>query len=801
MTAAKPVRVQVVAGQGPQAGKGADDAEKEEFPKRPRLEEPPEKPERVAPKEREEPPVSVKPSTRLDPTAPTKPPPEPKAEAAKTEPKPAATTTQPLPAKEPPAARKSDQAAAPARQEPAPKSPPAPVTPVAPLNAALTAAEATGSATTWTFTAEQIRRLGVRRLSELLEHVPGMNSVRDVQGFARSGLRGLVRDGDVLVLVDGLRRNSLYEGRPFFDWPLANAKQVTVRVGRGVDSGAPGNFRAVVRIITARSAPVQAEASGAFPLGIGAHASGNAAVGKVRFFADADFSAGGGQSLPILHDSIDEGAKAQQLRIANNPAGFTDEGGLGMQALGGLEWDRGEQGTLRASARYGFERRGALVGAYSTVTPGSSLEAHAIDAQLQYRRVLSERVSLDVQGWFEQHSTLRLFQVTPPGFQTSALPEGFFPEGVREGLRFKERGLGADLRFTFEAPKEHRFLAGLSIERTGLYDYAHTTNLAYDNTLASPLHRVEPAFLVPQITPEPVLHRITTGIFGDYRWTPSKALAINLSARADLFQVPLADDPARITQMRWLPAFSPRIGFAIRPVESWVTRISFAHGGAAASLKEQFEGVPSGAWNSGRVAGNPALAGFESDTAELGLLWQGAVGTGKARVEAVGFFERVAPIIPRLDTKGTHILGGEASVRLDVSARAGGSISVSVAKAYARDAPPDEQELSYLPWLVANAQVTVPLGSYLSLDANARFGTSRIPAGAPRDEAYRLPMYVRFGAQVRTEWLVRDHLQFAAGLYDFTLRGDADPAASFVAMPEGIPRQPYSARLTARARF
>lgn len=664
-----------------------------------------------------------------------------------------------------------------------------------PMNTALTLAETIASSTTYTFTAEQIRRLGVRRLSELLEFVPGMSSQRDVQGFTRTGLRGLAHDGDVLVLVDGFRRNSLYDGRPLFDWPLANAKQVAVRLASAYDVGAPGNFRAVVRITTARSESVQAEVAGVFPLGVEAHASAHTGTGNVRFFADADVSSANGLSRPISSDAIDVEAKAQQLRPPDGPAGFTDESALFVQALGGLEWDRADQGTLRLTGRYGFERRGALVGAYSTVSPDSSLQTQAIDAQLQYRRKLSARVTLDAEAWFEQHNALRIFQVSPSGFQTSAAREGFFAEGIREWLRFRERGLGAEVHATFEASKEHRLMVGLSAERTGLYDYWHATNLADDDTHLPAMSAVQPELLVPGVTPEPVLHRVSTGAFGDYRWFPVRALALNVSARAQLLQVPQVTEGEPPTQMRWLPVFSPRLGVAFHPVDSWVTRLSYAHGATAASQREQFEGAPAGTLNAGRPPSNPALAGFENDSVELGTLWQTGVRNGRARVEAVLFFERVAPIVQAVTARGVHIFGGEGHFRVDLSSRAGAALSLSAAKASSRDAPEGE---SAVPWFTANAQVTVPLGPNLSVDANARFGASRLPLGAPPTETYVLPAYVRFGLQVRSDWLLREHLQITGGIYDISFGVDADPAAAPVTMPQGIPRQPFNARLTLR---
>ncbi len=772
MSSEKPARVQVTPGQGKTVDEPA--VEERGEPKRPDALE------------------DEKRRTRLDqlgppslPAAkevekPKPPPPEP------AKPEPSAPKPKPAPKTEKPAAIEVKKA------EPAP----APYEP--PLSTELTSAEATASTTTYTFTAEQIRRLGARRLSELLEHVPGMSSTREVQGFARTGLRGLAHDGDVLVLVDGNRRNSLYDGRPLVDWPLANAKQVTVRMGRAYDVGAPGNFRAVVRITTARSEHVQAEVSGAFPLGIEAHASAQTGTGNVRFFADADVSAANGLARPITSDAIDVDAKAQQLRLQDGPAGFTDASAFNVQALGGLEWDRGTKGTLRLTGRYGYEHRGALVGAYSTVSPGSSLQTHSIDAQLQYRRSLSARVTLDAEAWFEQHTTLRVFQVAPAGFQTSAEPEGVFPDGIREWLRFKERGLGAEVHATFEASKEHRLIAGLSAERTGLYDYLHTTNLSADDTHSPAAEPVQPEWLIPGVTPEPVLHRVSTGAFGDYRWSPTRTLAFNVSARADLMQVPhvVAGEP--LTQMRWFPVFSPRVGVAFRPVDSWVSRLSYAHGGTAASQGEQFEGAPAGTLNAGRPSGNPSLAGFENDTVELGTLWQTGLRNGRARVEAVLFFERVAPIVPAVTTRGVHIFGSEAQVRVDFSSRAGGVLSLSAAKAYARDAPESQQELSAVPWFTANAQFTVPLGQYLSVDANARFGTARLPTTAPPTETYLLPAYVRLGLQVRTEWLLREHLQVAAGIYDVSFGADADASAAPVTMPQGIPRQPFNARLTLR---
>ncbi len=107
------------------------------------------------------------------------------------------------------------------------------------------------------FTAEEIRRMGIQSLEELLSFVPSFFATRDVeQGTAfRLGARGRSKFNSefVLVLLDGQRLNDIYTGGPTLlnrYVALEDVKQVEIIRGPGSALYGSGAFLGVVNLVT-----------------------------------------------------------------------------------------------------------------------------------------------------------------------------------------------------------------------------------------------------------------------------------------------------------------------------------------------------------------------------------------------------------------------------------------------------------------------------------------------------------------------------------------------------------------------
>jgi iron complex outermembrane receptor protein len=87
------------------------------------------------------------------------------------------------------------------------------------------------------FTSEDIDRIGARRLTEVLEYLPGVHVAQERAGTKVIGFRGIYSGGNqqVLVMVNGIPlRNTTLGGKPFsWDMPVKNISHVEVIRGPG----------------------------------------------------------------------------------------------------------------------------------------------------------------------------------------------------------------------------------------------------------------------------------------------------------------------------------------------------------------------------------------------------------------------------------------------------------------------------------------------------------------------------------------------------------------------------------------
>ncbi len=114
----------------------------------------------------------------------------------------------------------------------------------------LTPQESPGSITI--FTAEEIKKLGVRDLLDLLNLVPGFYFSGDIEGTTNPGVRGNIAQEAVLLMVDGVEMNELlYGSAPVMNrFAIDQFEKVEVICGPG--SAVQGGFAtyAVINITT-----------------------------------------------------------------------------------------------------------------------------------------------------------------------------------------------------------------------------------------------------------------------------------------------------------------------------------------------------------------------------------------------------------------------------------------------------------------------------------------------------------------------------------------------------------------------
>lgn len=656
----------------------------------------------------------------------------------------------------------------------------------------------------------QIRSLGARNVYEVLDYVPGLTVSRDVQGFYRVGIRGLRSDPEVLVLLNGHRLNNFFDGRALANLPIENLERIEVIRGPGPLLYGAGAFLGVVNIVTDTSDGVRAAAvAGSFG-SVDGHVSGGGSFGDFHLFADADVNKQTGYTKEIPQDNLTSARQSQGLK---DDLRVNDERLL-INVGAGAEYANASLGKLRFSLRYMNEDRGALVGLFDVLGRDSRLKWSVFLADVDYERAISQTVTARARVYFDTQATDRLFQLTPKGFSPSnvALPEGSAcaiptcsPEGFRERSTVSTRTLGLDAAVEAALGESNRLTVGINAEHQSLPGYSYVTNYAGSNVALEGFKKPEGVVYPQENGKGAATRRLNLALYAQDQWTPVQRLSLTVGLRFDAIELPKVNENNEIVGSALVPSINPRAGVVLSVTDAWVLKLLYGRAFRAPTVQELTESIPETSLNQGRFAGNPSLRPATVDSVELGTDLVQSAGDARVRMRGDVFFENFLSPIARVDTTGNIVplrnrlgvttFGAEGEARLEASSRAYAFVNGAWFRAVDVETAEQAQLLTDTPQVRFNTGGTLPLGDWLNLDVNLRYGAERRNNSRSVLELvrrYKIPAYAVVSAQLRTEplWdrvelaLLAQNV-FQAELYDDPPRPDRIPGL--------IPREGFAA--------
>lgn len=252
------------------------------------------------------------------------------------------------------------------------------------------------------FTRDDIRRLGVRTVQQLLNYVPGFQANLDeADHFLAIDVRGRSTSTAeaVLVMIDGQRVNDLFFGAPGFchGLPTENIEQVEIIRGPGSALYGANAFLAVINIKTNRS-------RSDVTLGSGNMNRRYAAINAAKSYGDLKLA-----SFVKLY--ADEGDSYPNTM---DPAGNTVTAHDPTQAVDGSVSAEYRGAYLRA--RYSERQFGGV----NCCSPYSLVNKYGVTqatGQLGYRAALTDRLDLDAYGAYQRddYSGLWPSRIQPSG--------------------------------------------------------------------------------------------------------------------------------------------------------------------------------------------------------------------------------------------------------------------------------------------------------------------------------------------------------------------------------------------------
>lgn len=659
---------------------------------------------------------------------------------------------------------------------------------------------------------EELKQIAARTVPDALDVMPGFSVSRDVGGFYRLGVRGLRSDPEVLVLYDGHPLNSPYDGRALIELPTDTLERVEVIRGPGSALYGAGAFLGAVNLVPRRRDEVAATVAGGSFNTVEASATAGHTWGSFGLHGDAAFTTSDGYRKPITSDFNSAPLLAQGLKASDDPAGYTDDShsllNTGLEARAELP-----AGTFALNGRLLQEDRGALLGRYDTVGPGSKLGWSVILGDLSWQKPIGAG-SISAKLSFDQQKVDRFFQLSPASADFS-VGGAKSQSGLEEDTAFTTRTVGGELAGSIALHPTNLLDVGLQVSQLSLPAFSYRTNYVETNSGVTLLDGLQAPSGANLAASSNVNSRLQLGLYVQDAWRPVAPLSLTFGVRADALQLPTVDDSGQVTGKRMATSINPRLGIVVTALPNLNFKLLYGRAFRAPTIQELSNATPQDDYAGGLDSGNPKLAPSTVDTVELGAEHVITTAEGKLRLRGDLFWNRFSNPILAVDTSGNDVplqnrdpgidvKGAELELRFEASARASAFLNYSYFRAVDLAALSPEFELiTDVPQYRLNLGFQLPLGPYLNFDLLTRLGAERRNNDLSKLQAlhhFDVPSYALVTAQLRTETLF-NHLELALAGYNVLQEKYLDDVPRPDRVPGLLPGPGFAAELVARFRL
>jgi outer membrane receptor for ferrienterochelin and colicin len=276
-------------------------------------------------------------------------------------------------------------------------------------------------------TSEDIECIGARRVTDVLEYLPGVHVSNARNGFNIIGFRGISSEGNqqVLVMINGTPiRNSLFGGKPYvWDMPVKNIAHIEVIRGSGSMLYGADATSGVINIITKKGEDLKGGDVGGF---FGNHDTyeGWAEFGDIK--GDWEYAvAFQGGTTNGSQGRVEQDAQTPIDRQfgtkASNAPGITNNGREDMDARLDLAYK--DQYRLRAGYQR-FDKVGTGVGTAFALDNLGKNQVDLYTLDLTAKNKITEYLSADSKYYFYGEDLSTDTYLLPPGTFGGSLPKG-----------------------------------------------------------------------------------------------------------------------------------------------------------------------------------------------------------------------------------------------------------------------------------------------------------------------------------------------------------------------------------------
>jgi len=399
-------------------------------------------------------------------------------------------------------------------------------------------------------TDEDIRRLGVRTLEEVLETVPGIEVLTDNLGRGLIVLRGVPAQrqsrnpsawmsrftagssANVLLLFNGHRLNEDLSGGATvvnLDIPVDNIKKVEIIRGPGSALFGANAFLGVINIVTYTADTFEgmevSVGGGSFDTRQASVLFGKT-VGKVGLSGFAQWADTDGARLPVPADQqtlSDEALARIRIPPASLAPGTTREDRRTFDANASLVYK-----GLTLGGRFKDEDAGGYIGLVDNLGRQNRLQNRQLSLHADYRRPVGEKGDLRGSFTFIESEESAFLEPYPPG---SFLPREerrsleLFPDGVLIDVELSSRRWGGEVRLDTSFFRGNTATFGVAVEKESTLDILASSNVDLTRRPTPGLQRLPP--LIPDTD------RRIFSLFAQDTWNPVDRVGVTAGLRWD----------------------------------------------------------------------------------------------------------------------------------------------------------------------------------------------------------------------------------------------------------------------------
>ena len=492
-------------------------------------------------------------------------------------------------------------------------------------------------------TAKQIKQMGFRTLTEVLDTVPGFDISLSETGEREIAVRGILDTNSqkVKVLIDGHSINDVWSGGiswNYDDLVVENIKRIEIIRGPASALYGQNAFLTVINVITKDTDDIDGfqltTSGGAFDTQnynmLFGKEYGDLAVSGFFDFFDTE-----GHSEKVEQDVLFPAAFSKSPGRSHNRKEKTD---LNLK----LSYN-----NLEINGKYTKKRRKDYIGVGYALGDDSIIRSAYMFTELTYKFALGEKLDIIPRVYYDQFNYDPFLEQRPDGFVDRF--GRIYPDGIQGQVRHKQRTVGFENQFNYNLFKGNELTFGFQ------YEWIHQGDIKSSEFTFNPITFAPLA--VPQDFSKdlPFTRKATRQILAFYlqdEWNITKDVDLTVGVRHDQFP-------------RFGGTTNPRFGLIWRFIEDAHLKLLFATAFRAPNFQELY------LTNNGTRAGDPNLDPEKINTFELGL---GYNFTKHIRGNINYFFNRIRDRII-LDTTqtpdkfansgGARVLGVEAELKAD----------------------------------------------------------------------------------------------------------------------------------------